>query len=308
MRKPDFFIVGAPKCGTTAMNDYLQAHPEIFIPTKKELHFFGTDLPFLKGRRVTEQEYLAYFAPARGETRLGESSVWYLYSQQAAVEIKVFSPAARLIIMLRNPVDMMYSLHSQRLYNDNENISNFEEALAAEAERKQGRRLYQNALNTMGFFYREAATYAPQVQRYFEVFGREHVHVIIFDDFKNATAQVYRQTCEFLEVDPRFQPEFRIINANKGVHSTALRSFLRYPPGPIPWFQKLWSLSPIRLGLRSKIRQLNTRYESRPPMDPDLRRRLQAEFAPEVERLSALLGQDLTPWCQTNKTVQRLPS
>src|SRR5262249_26128809 len=226
MRKPDFFIVGAPKCGTTALNDYLQAHPEIFIPAKKEIHFFGADLPFLKGKRVTEQEYMTYFAPAGNEKRVGESSVWYLYSQQAAAEIKAFSPAARIIIMLRNPVDMMYSLHSQRVYNDNENLVKFEEALAAEADRRQGKRLYQSALNTMGFFYRAAATYTPQVQRYFAVFGREQVHVIIFDDFKDATAEVYRQTCEFLEVDPQFQPEFRIVNANKGVHSTALRSFL----------------------------------------------------------------------------------
>ena len=303
MRKPDFFIVGAPKCGTTAMNDYLQAHPEIFIPAKKEIHFFGADLQFQRPR-VTLPEYLSYFAPVQREKRVGEASVWYLYSQQAAAEIKSFSPAARILIMLRNPVDMMYSLHSQRLYNDNENLVNFEEALAAEADRRQGKRLYQNALNTMGFFYRAAATYTPQVQRYFEVFGREQVHVIIFDDFTEATDEVYCQTCEFLAVDSKFQPEFRIVNANKGVHSSALRSFLRYPQEPVRWLQQLWSLSPVRLGLRSKIRQLNTRYESRSPLDPELRRRLQAEFAPEVERLSALLRRDLSHWCQTKQPVQ----
>jgi len=304
MRKPDFFIVGAPKCGTTAMNDYLQAHPEVFIPAKKEIHFFGADLQFQRPR-VTLPEYFSYFAAVQREKRVGESSVWYLYSQQAAAEIKAFSPTARIIIMLRNPVDMMYSLHSQRLYNDNEDLVNFEEALAAEADRRQGRRLYKNAFNTMGFFYRAAATYTPQVQRYFAVFGRDQVHVIIFDDFKEATAEVYRQTCEFLQVAPQFQPEFRIVNANKAVHSPALRSFLRYPPEPVRWVQQLWSLSPVRLGLRSKIRQLNTRYESRPPMDRDLRRRLQAEFAPEVERLSALLGRDLSHWGQTKEPAQR---
>src|SRR5262245_23487023 len=165
MRKPDFFIVGAPKCGTTAMNDYLQVHPEIFIPAKKEIHFFGADLQFLKGGRVTEQEYLTYFFPAQGEKRVGEASVWYLYSQHAAAEIQAFSPTARIIIMLRNPVDMMYSLHSQRLYNDNENLVNFAEALAAEGDRQQGKRLYPKASDVMGSLYRTAATYTPQVQR-----------------------------------------------------------------------------------------------------------------------------------------------
>src|SRR5215475_10623199 len=193
MRKPDFFIFGAPKCGTTAMNDYLKDHPEIFIPAKKEIHFFGADLPFLKGKRVTEQEYMTYFAPAGNEKRLGESSVWYLYSQQAAAEIKAFSPAARIIIMLRNPVDMMYSLHAQRLYNDNEDIRDFAEALAAEEDRRQGRRIYQNANNAMGFFYRDAARYTQQVQRYLDVFGRDKVHVIVFDDFRSDTPRVYRE-------------------------------------------------------------------------------------------------------------------
>jgi len=297
MRRPDFFIVGAPKCGTTAMNDYLKDHPEIFVPAKKEIHFFGTDLAFRTGRRLTEAEYLSYFALARDEKRLGEASVWYLYSQKAAAEIKAFSPAARIIIMLRNPIDMMYSLHSQRLYNGRENISDFAKALAI--EEMHGRKEWdrRGTLNAVGFSYREAATYTPQVQRYFGVFGREQVHVIIFDDFARATPKAYRQTCEFLQVDPQFQPEFRIINANKGVHSTALRSFLRDPPGPVRWLLKLLGRQ-AQQGFKGWLRRLNTHYESRPLMDPGLRRRLQAEFAPEVEQLSALLGRDLTPWYQ----------
>src|SRR6266545_5937438 len=161
MRRPDFFIVGAPKCGTTALNDYLKDHPEIFISARKELHFFGSDLVFRGPRRITEQEYLSFFAPARHEKRLGEASVWYLYSQQAAAEIKAFSPAARIIIMLRNPVDMMYSLHSQRLYNGRETISDFAKALAT--EEMHGRKEWdrKGALNAVGFSYREAATYTP---------------------------------------------------------------------------------------------------------------------------------------------------
>jgi hypothetical protein len=308
MRKPDFFIVGAPKCGTTAMNDYLREHPEIFIPAKKEIHFFGTDLPFVKGKPVTEQEYLAYFSPARGEKRAGESSVWYLYSQQAATEIRAFNPATHIIIMLRNPIDMMYSLHSQRVYNDNENIADFAEALAAEADRRQGKRLYHKASDAMGSLYRAAATYTPQVQRYFTTFGRERVLVIIFDDFVRTTSEVYRQTCEFLEVDSQFRPEFRIVNANKGIYSPALRSFLRYPPKPVRWLLPLLGLRPARRqGFKGWLRRLNAKHESRPSMDPELRRRLQVEFTLEVEQLSTLLGRDLTHWCQTDKIGQPSP-
>src|SRR5215471_2980035 len=101
MRKPDFFIVGAPKCGTTAIFDYLAQHPEVFL-APKELHFFGSDLNY-PTRKVNEVEYLKWFESAKEERRVGEASVWYFYSQLAPQEIKQFSPDARIIISLRNP-------------------------------------------------------------------------------------------------------------------------------------------------------------------------------------------------------------
>jgi len=142
MRTPDFFIVGAPKCGTTAMSDYLRQHPEIYMPQRKEPHFFGSDLdaPYPYFIRDKEQ-YFSLFAEAKDEKRVGEASVWYLYSKRAAFEIKEFCPTASIIIMLRNPVDMIYSLHSQRLFTGNEDIPDFEEALEAEEDRKRGLRI-----------------------------------------------------------------------------------------------------------------------------------------------------------------------
>jgi Sulfotransferase domain len=299
MRRPDFFLVGAPKCGTTALNDYLRQHPEIFLPKKKEINFFGADLVFYKPR-VTKEQYLAHFAEAKAEKRIGEAAVWYLYSKLAAAEIKDFGPAASIIIMLRSPVDMMYSMHGQRLYNDNENIRDFAEALAAEEERKQGRRIYQNAANAMGFFYRDIARYTQQVQRYFEVFGRDKVQVIIYDDFKSDTPGVYRKTCEFLEVDSQFRPVFTVINPSKTVRNEALRRFLRYPPPSVRWFLRLLRLRPVpgERGFKGWLKRLNSKPIPRPPMDRELKSRLQAEFLPEVQQLSELLERDLTHWCR----------
>jgi hypothetical protein len=94
VRKPDFFIVGAPKCGTTAMQDYLSQHPEIYMSKARELHFFGSDLRF-SYERPGEVEYLSYFESATNEKRVGEASVWYLYSKQAAGEIKELNPFQR---------------------------------------------------------------------------------------------------------------------------------------------------------------------------------------------------------------------
>src|SRR5258706_10449866 len=110
INNPDFFIVGAPKCGTTAMNDYLGQHPDIYM-APKELHYFGADLKIKD--KISESAYLQYFKNAGNKKILGEASVWYLFSGTAAKEIKNFSPDAKILIMLRNPVEVVYSLHSQ---------------------------------------------------------------------------------------------------------------------------------------------------------------------------------------------------
>src|SRR5580704_895448 len=111
MRKPDFFVVGAPKSGTTAISNYLSKHPDIFM-ARKEMHHFGGDLRF--GRqfyRRDTREYLSEFNSRRDQSRAGEASVWYLFSHQAASEIKSFNPDARIIVLLREPVEMLYSLY-----------------------------------------------------------------------------------------------------------------------------------------------------------------------------------------------------
>src|ERR1700686_4114710 len=174
MRKPDFFMVGAPKCGTTALYRCLQAHPDIFVPERKEPHHFGTDLYSPTYVRNLD-EYLSLFAGAEEKKRVGEASVWYLYSKCAAAEIRAFHPHASVIMMLRNPVDMLYSLHSQHLYNGTEEIVDFADALSAEADRKKGRRLPEGVPAVERLFYREVAKYRDQVGRYLRAFGSANV-------------------------------------------------------------------------------------------------------------------------------------
>jgi len=295
MRKPDFFIVGAPKCGTTAMNDYLKQHPEIFVSKKKELHFFGTDLYSPKFIRDKEK-YLSFFSAAKNEKRIGEASIWYLYSIIAASEIKEFSPFASIIIMLRNPVDMLYAQHSQFLYNGNEDIVDFETALKAEEHRKLGLRIPPNVHFIESLFYKKTAKYTEQVQRYLNVFGWENVHIIIYDDFKNDIAGIYRETLRFLGVEENFQPDFRVINPNKRIRSKTLQKFLLNPSHITQHFGEVLISRLLYQKLLDKLKVLNIKYEPRLPMDPELRRRLLEEFVPEIERLSKLLGRDLTGW------------
>ena len=304
--RPDFFVVGAPKCGTTSLYGYLGAHPEIFMSLKKELHYFGSDLQ--RWRRPTKSQYLSLFAKAKAEKRVGEASVFYLYSKRAAAEIKEFCPNASIIIMLRNPVDMLHAMYSQSRYSMEEDLEDFEAALEAEEDRKQGLRIPRGARSVNNLLYRDLGRYAGQVRRYFDAFGRKNVHVIVYDDLMDDVASVYRETLRFLGVDEAFVPCFEVRNPNKVVRNPALQSILRSRHSPLVRIARLIVPLRFRVKVVRAVKGIYTSYVPRPPMDPELRLRLQAELAPEVERLSELLGRDLTHWSLPAESALELES
>ena len=303
MTRPDFFLVGAPKCGTSLMDTFLGRHPDLFLPIK-ELHFFGADLNFNTPPRTLDN-YLSFYKDAPAGKRAGESSTWPLYSRTAAREIKEFCPDAQILIMLRNPVSMLHSLHSHLLFTGNEDIADFGEALAAEPDRRAGRRIPPNSFPTGALLYRDVARFSEQVERYFEVFGRDRVKVILADDFRTDNRAVYLDTLAFLGARTDF-PELDAVlvqdawtrNENKAPRSRAVLRFLKRPtnqavlrgviPSPVPGW---------RFVLRA-LRRLNIRYGERPPMAPEVKAALIEEFRPEVARLGALLGRDLSRWSQ----------
>lgn len=291
--RPDFFIVGAPKCGTTMLNDALAGHPEVFVPEAKEIHYFGSDLEWTVPRD-DEATYLARFRGAQRYKRAGEASVWYLVSRLAAREIHAFEPAARVIIMLRDPVDVMHAQHSQALWNarGDEDIEDFAEALAAEDDRRSGRRIPPHNTLRQCLYYREIVRFTPQVKRYLDTFGRERVHVVVHEDLVADLAGEQRKVLEFLDVDARVGLGQRVVNPNKVVRSPGLRRALSAVPEPLK------GLVPgsIREELSQRLKRWNTRYERRAPLDPALRAQLDEELADDVERLSELLGRDLTHW------------
>jgi hypothetical protein len=303
MARPNYFIVGAPKCGTTAMYEYLNAHPDVFMCPIKEPHFFGSDLVGERFKRAGGLAgYLALFAGAGDARRIGEASIFYLFSQRAAQEIHDFDPDARIIALLRSPVDMLYAWYYELRFQAEEPLPTFEDALAAESERKQGRQIPSRLLNMPeSLHYRDLACFTEQVRRYFDVFGRDAVRVIIFDDLKADTPGAYRQTLEFLDLDPSVEVALNAVNVSKTLRFPALRRFLHAPP-------RWWYRGPVALGrvlvpamqrrrINQWLMQINARKEARPPMDPATRRQLQDDFLPEIERLSALLDRDLTHWC-----------
>jgi hypothetical protein len=295
VKRPDFFVIGAFKSGTTAMYEYLRRHPQLFMPEVKEPMYFGSDLT-PRYRRMTEDEYLALFGPAADSQRAGEASPWYLYSHTAPREILHFSPSAQAIVLLRNPVDVMYAQHSQLVFNRREDIVDFAAALAAEGDRQRGERIPPDALRPEALLYRQSVRFADQLRQWFDAFGRERMHVIVFDDLAADPRAVYRSTLEFLGVDATFDVDLSVYNPNRRARSGVLQRLIFAPPRPLrALFGKLRS-SPLAHQMRDALVSANSRRAARAEMDPQLRRALTEELAPQVAELGELIGRDLSAW------------
>ena len=192
IKKPNFFIVGQTRSGTTSFQDELDQHPDIY--------FLKPEWPKGKGHfgwvsdYKDDDEYLEQFANVNNERRIGERCNAYLYCPYTAERIKRFSPNAKIIMILRNPIDTMYSLHSSLLYRSTvEHIVDFEEALAAEPMRKKENFESPNKHDPR-LLYREVVKYYTQVKKYFDTFGRENVKVIIFDDYMKNKSTILKET------------------------------------------------------------------------------------------------------------------
>ena len=179
MRKPNLFIVGQPKAGTTALHYFLSEHPDIYMAEVKEPHFFCKDFheesDRYHGSRLffslrDEASYLKLFSKVTLEKIIGESSIHYLYSKVAAYEIYKFNPEAKIIIMLRNPAEWLYSLHNQYVNITTENEKNFSKALTLETLRKQGKHLSRRVQCPSWLYYMERIKYYVQVKRFYDFF------------------------------------------------------------------------------------------------------------------------------------------
>jgi hypothetical protein len=293
---PNLYILGAPKCGTTALCTYLRRHPDIFMPPK-EMHYFGSDLVFRNKPRITRQDYLSRYGPAGGERYRGDSAIWYLYSEHAAAEIAQARPDARCLALLRRPDDMIDSLHSEFLYQGDEDLPDLGAALEAEEDRRHGDRIPDGCDIPWALQYRQVARYADQVARYQSVFPRQQLHLVLYDDLEADTAGAYRGILQFLGVDDTFEPEFAVVNSNKTVRSPGFRQLLRHPPPPI---RRLVRATVRDQGKRRSLGQrlvdLNTDVVPRARLDPSVRTILMAAYADQVARLAELIERDLSAW------------
>jgi len=261
----------------------------------KEPQFFAEDILGHQRNITTLEDYLRCFEKGAPAKEVGEASTCYLASPSAAKQIITFNPESRIVVMLRNPVEVMYSLHSERVFSNMENICDFASALDSAAERTwaEGRFRGQRVIRPS---YREMVRFTEQLSRYINIFGRDRVHVIFYDDLLTSAAAVYKTTLEFLRLEPDRREGFEVVNENKRARSLSLLGVVRHPGKTVRQVGRLLLPKPIRANISEWVTRLNTVREPRPALSKDLRRRLIGELADEIEALGALSGRDLSVW------------
>ena len=309
MRKANLFIVGHPRSGASSLHHYLKQHPDIFMTVIKEPNFFSID--FRKESDAfhqkqlyfpyrTEIQYLKLYKKWKNEKIAGEASATYLCSKTAAQEIRHFNSASKIIMMFREPVEFLHSFHSAAKFALGEHHQDFETAMAAEKDRRKGLGFSKRVITPSWLFYSEFVKYAEQIQRFLSCFDQEQIKIIIFDDFKANTKNIYRGVLKFLNVDPDFLPKFEIVNPNKQLRWPLLKHYTL----DSPYFRKtlrfLFS-NEIYAVLKNFYKTKMVKYEPRQLLNKELKIKLMKEFKKEVEKISALIHRDpVTLWGYKN--------
>ncbi len=308
--KPSFFIVGAPKSGTTALCEYLRVHPSVFVSRPKEPFFFCDDLPGLPGVDSLER-YEALFRDAPSTTRIaGEGSAVYLFSSEALPRILDYDRDARVIAMLRNPIELAPSFHSQLLYNRTEDEPSFERAWQLQDERLAGRSIPTLCREPAILQYRRVARLGEQVERLLSIFPRDQVLLIFFEDFKESPRDGYVRVTEFLEIPDDGRTHFPRVNENKSHRFGPISRFTQHPPRILSAAASAARriLGRGDLVFLGPLRRANAAVHEREPISEAMRETLLAEFAEDIERLARVTGRDLSSWLEPTPSRESVAS
>lgn len=296
---PNFLIIGAQKCGTTALYDVLRQHPEIYMSPVKEPFYFVLDgappsfqTPSEEYRamlRYSNESYAALFAGATNQRAIGEASALYLSSYQperTAARIQAFNPQMRLIALIRQPAERAWSAFQYYYARGIEPLKRFEPALAAEATRQNN-----NDLPDLRHFAN--GCYFANLKPYFERFPREQIRVYLYEEWNQQPQAVLRDIFAFLGVDETVVITPQRQNVTVSYRAQWLHNFLN---NPNPIRRRLEQILRGRLRARvyGKLRAYNRRRQ--PPLAAGLRRTLTERYRSDIEQLQTLIRRDLSHW------------
>ncbi|MGO9489049.1 MAG: sulfotransferase family protein [Solirubrobacteraceae bacterium] len=298
-RAPDFFIVGHPKSGTSALFRMLRAHPELHMP-RKEPHYFVPELRSSRSTRYSRgiSEYISLFKEARADQLIGEATTTYLWSRTAAKRISEVQPQARIIAILREPASFLRSLHLQFLRSHVETEPDLRTAISLDEERREGKRIPPKSTRPQQLVYLDHVRYVEQLRRYHAVFAPEQVLVLIYEDFRADNQETVRKVLRFLEVDDQVAIEQLEVNRAVGIHSPRTYSLVRSlylgtapAAGLAKSSIKALTSQRMRRQTMSAIRRMQ--WDDPPPPDLEFMSELRKRVKGEVVALSEYLNRDM---------------
>jgi hypothetical protein len=294
---PDFVIAGAPKSGTSALYRWLGSHPDVFLPTLKEPHFFSEDLSGLRAV-TTRGAYKSLYANAPRRTPRGDASASYLWSRVAIPRLLEDNPDARFIVILRDPVEAAHAMHSELLYNLSEEVADFQAAWDLQEVRRMGGRIPAQCGEPKVLQYRETFAYGEQLERMFSHVPEAHRLVLLFDDLETDPAAAYRCVLSLLGLRDDGRDDFGRVNPSKALRSRRAavwhrggRNMIGPLYTPAKRLANALGIYPSHLLSRWNVKEL-----PRAPLDHRFRHRLYGEFAAEIARTEQLLGRSLASW------------
>jgi hypothetical protein len=305
LNAPNFYIAGAPRCGTTALYQYLSENPYIYMSQVKELNYFAFDFPNVQKINFTSlNDYLKVFENANSKHHaIGEASPFYLFSKVAFQNIQSFDPNAKIIISLRNPVDFVQSFHQLNLSLLREDVSDLETAWGLQDQRKSGKKIPKSCREPELIQYGELGKFGTYIENLFKVFSRDQVMIIIFEDFVANPKKVYEEILTFIGAPNDNRSDFTPVNANFKNRSKFLAGLFHPPQAIYQLFMKTISLFGVNFMKNvtlfyNRIERLNVTNSKRQPIDPQFRLDLINYFREDIQLLSKLIDRDLTMWTE----------
>lgn len=289
VRRPNFFIVGAPRAGTTSLYAWLKRHPLVYMSPVKEPHFFGTRVGTTEDLQRYRQidRYLSLFDGARDDhVAVGEASTSYLWDPDAPEEIRRFSPDAKVIILLRDPIDRAESYYLMDLRDGVQRLPFYEALLE---DYYHGKKLWGE-----GRLYVEAGLYSEQVGRYLEVFGQERVLILSMLDLRRDPRGVLNRSLAFLGIEEGGGgTEVRLESQNRfamprNLAALVVNRFLNRLLRRHALLARMADAVPS--GFREVVRWLLFRPVAKPPRDPRAVEFLLSFYEKDVDRLEGILG------------------
>lgn len=292
---PNFLILGAAKAGTTSLHHYLGQHPDVFVSAMKEPKYFALkDEPlnfqgpsqFINQSSVTTFDaYCDLFRGVTHEVAIGEASPLYLYSEKAPGRIKETLPQAKLIVILRNPVDRAFSSYAHLLREGFETLA-FEQSLLEESERIRDRWAPLWYFKSKGF-------YGEQIKRYTDLFPKEQLKIYLFEDLCENPMGVVQDIFSYIGVDPSFEPDLTMKNVSGIPKNVALQRLLTRE-NPLKTIGKNLLPKQFRKKLSAQVQRSN--LAAKPKLKPETRAELLDLYREDIQRLQDLIDRDLSAW------------